>query len=293
MLKDNLNIVALFGGSFDPPHLGHKTIVVETLKHFNINKLVVVPTFLNPFKEASYFTTEERFKLAKELFGGDEKVVVDDYEIRQGKPVPTVQTLKHFQQSYDVRYIIVGADNLDNIEKWTEFDYLNEQITWLVATRAGYAIKSDKLRAFELLEVEVDLSSTEIRNKITKESLYMSINEMSIQDRAERIVMFLDEKKADELELFNLDEVDYIAKRVVIANAISSKHAAALADMLKQELKPLGEEFLAVDESDDWVVVDLGDILIHLMTSEARQTYSIEEFLAELSAGKFAVQQLT
>ena len=121
----------------------------------------------------------------------------------------------------------------------------------------------------------------------------MSINEMSVEARAERIVTFLDDKKADELEVFNLDEVDYIAKRVVIASAISSKHASALADQLKKELKPLGEVFLHIDESEEWVVVDLGDILIHLMTTEARQTYSMEEFLAELSAGKFKVQQLT
>jgi len=121
----------------------------------------------------------------------------------------------------------------------------------------------------------------------------MSIENMSVQERADRMVMFLDEKKADELELFNLDDVDYIAKRVIMANAISTKHASALADQLKKEFKPLGEEFLHVDESDDWVLVDLGDILIHIMTPEARQTYSMEEFLSELSAGKFAVQQLS
>jgi len=115
----------------------------------------------------------------------------------------------------------------------------------------------------------------------------MSKNEISVEERAERIIKFLDEKKADELEVFNLDDVEYIAKRVVIANAISSKHAAALADQLKKELKPLGEEFLHVDESEDWVVIDLGDILVHLMTSDARQLYSMEEFLSELSAGKF------
>ncbi|CAA6826012.1 MAG: Nicotinate-nucleotide adenylyltransferase (EC [uncultured Sulfurovum sp.] len=288
MLKDNLNTIALFGGSFDPPHLGHKTIVEKTLEVLDIHKLVVVPTFLNPFKQDSHFTTEERFALSKELFSIDERVLVDDYEIRQGKPTPTVETLRYFQKNYNVAYIIIGADNLENIEKWKEFEYLNTQVTWLVATRAGYEIQSNKLRDFKLLTIEVDMSSTEIRNKITKESLYMSINEMSVQDRAERIVTFLDDKKADELEVFNLDEVDYIAKRVVIANAISSKHAAALADQLKKELKPLGEEFLHVDESDEWVVVDLGDILIHLMTSEARQTYSMEEFLVELSAGKFS-----
>lgn len=121
----------------------------------------------------------------------------------------------------------------------------------------------------------------------------MSNSEMSVEERAERIVKFLDEKKADELEVFNLDNIEYIAKRVVIANAISSKHAAALADQLKKELKPLGEEFLHVDESEEWVVIDLGDILVHLMTSDARQLYSMEEFLSELSSGKFKTQQIT
>jgi len=116
----------------------------------------------------------------------------------------------------------------------------------------------------------------------------MSINEMSVEERAERIVTFLDEKKAEELEVFNLEEVEYIVKCVVIANAISTKHAAALADLLKKELKPLGENFLHIDESEDWVVIDLGDILVHIMTSDARQLYSMEEFLTELSAGKYA-----
>ncbi len=119
------------------------------------------------------------------------------------------------------------------------------------------------------------------------------MNKINVEARAERIVKFLDTKKAEELEVFNLEDIDYIAKRVVIANAISSKHASALADQLKKELKPLGEDFLHIDESEDWVVIDLGDILIHIMTSEARQNYSIEEFLSELSAGKFKAQQIT
>jgi len=292
LFKNNPETIALFGGSFDPPHLGHRMVVEEALKVLGVDLLMVIPTFLNPFKEASYFTVEERFKLSQNLFGTFENVMVSDYEIKEAKPTPTVETLKHFQKSYDVRYIIIGADNLESIEQWQAFEYLNAQVTWVVATRMGYEVKHDKLRDFKLLNIEVDLSSTEIRNKMTKESYYMSINEISVQERAERIVTLLDEKKADELEVFNLDEVDYIAKRVVIANAISSKHAAALADQLKEALKPLGEEFLHVDESDEWVVVDLGDILIHLMTSEARRTYSIEEFLSELSAGKFASKQL-
>ena len=116
---------------------------------------------------------------------------------------------------------------------------------------------------------------------------------MNIDERVERIVTFLDTKKADEIEAFDLDKVDYLAKRVIIVSALSGKHASSLVDNLKVELKPLGEEFLHVDESDDWVVVDLGDILIHIMTQDARQTYSIEDFLTELSNGKFQAQQIT
>ncbi len=172
MFKDNRESIALFGGSFDPPHLGHKTVVKEALKVLNIDKLMVVPAFLNPFKTVSHFTAKERFNLTKELFFVLEKVVVDDYEINQAKPTPTVETLKHFMQSYDVPYVIVGADNLENIDKWKEFEYLNTQITWVIATRSGYEVKSDKLRDFKLLNVDVDLSSTQIRNKMTKESSY-------------------------------------------------------------------------------------------------------------------------
>ncbi|MEA3419967.1 MAG: ribosome silencing factor [Campylobacterota bacterium] len=105
---------------------------------------------------------------------------------------------------------------------------------------------------------------------------------MTIDERIERIITILDDKKAEEIEVFNLDDIDYIAQRVVIANSLGGKHTQALYDNLKNKLKPLGEEFLAADESDQWVVADLGDILIHIMTPEYRQKYSLESFLSEL-----------
>jgi len=170
LFKEKLETIALFGGSFDPPHFGHKSVVEEALKVLKIDRLVVVPTFLNPFKTVSYFTTEERLSLTKELFKSFDKVLVDNYEIEEQKPTPTAQTLKHFQKKYNVAYLIIGADNLEHIEKWHEFEWLNAQITWVVATRKGYEIKSNKLRDVKILEVEVDLSSTQIRNKLIKES---------------------------------------------------------------------------------------------------------------------------
>ncbi len=105
---------------------------------------------------------------------------------------------------------------------------------------------------------------------------------MTIEKRIENIVDMLDDKKAEEIEVFNLDNTDYIAKRVVIANSLNTKHTIALFDYLKKELKSQGDSFLASDVSDEWAVADLGDILIHIMIPEYRQRYSLETFLSEL-----------
>lgn len=50
----------------------------------------------------------------------------------------------------------------------------------------------------------------------------------------------------------------------------------------KEELKPTGEQFLRVDEADDWTIIDLGDAFIHLMSETSRNKYSLEEFLSDL-----------
>ncbi len=105
---------------------------------------------------------------------------------------------------------------------------------------------------------------------------------MNLQEQIEKIVEVLDSKKAEEIEVIDLDDIDYISKKVVIASASSSKHTYALYNYLKEELKPLGFEFFGSDESDDWIVVDLGEIIVHIMTPAYRQKYSIEEFLSEL-----------
>ena len=110
---------------------------------------------------------------------------------------------------------------------------------------------------------------------------------MQLEQRVENLVKFLDEKKASDIEVFNLQDINYIAKMVILANSLGGKHTLALLDYLKTKAKELGEKILGVDESDEWVVIDLEDILIHIMIPEYRMRYSIEEFLQELKEGKY------
>jgi len=78
---------ALFGGSFDPPHIGHKEIVKKVLKLPDIDRVVVVPTYLNPFKKSFDFSPKERFESVELIFFDIENVIISDYEIKRDRDV--------------------------------------------------------------------------------------------------------------------------------------------------------------------------------------------------------------
>lgn len=106
-----------------------------------------------------------------------------------------------------------------------------------------------------------------------------------MENRIKDILKILDEKKAENIESIDLTGKQYLVDKVVIATTLNSKHAFSLVSYLKNELKPKGEEFLRVDDNDDWTIIDLGDILIHLMSETYREKYQIEEFLDEIKKG--------
>lgn len=103
-----------------------------------------------------------------------------------------------------------------------------------------------------------------------------------MNERIETIKRVLSDKKAENIEVIDLRDKEYIVDYVVIATTLNPKHAFALLNYLKTDLKPLGEEFLRVDDDENWTIADLGDIFIHLMSEQHREKYTIEEFLSEL-----------
>ncbi len=157
--------VAIFGGSFDPPHRGHQEIVRRAVEKLDIDKLIILPAFLNPFKRSTLASPEQRLAWCRKLFGGMKRVEVSDFEIKAGRPVYTSESLRHFQQQYDVRYLIIGSDNLASITKWHEFDWINQVVTWVIAEREIHPLQTEVLRSWIPLQVDVPISSTEIREK--------------------------------------------------------------------------------------------------------------------------------
>ena len=103
-----------------------------------------------------------------------------------------------------------------------------------------------------------------------------------MKDRVAVITELLDAKKAENIECFDMRGKDYFVDLVIIATTMGEKHALSLIDELKAALKPLGESFLNLQSSEEWCVIDLGDILIHLLSETYRSKYNIEELLEEL-----------
>lgn len=102
----------------------------------------------------------------------------------------------------------------------------------------------------------------------------------TMNERLQRIQTLLEDKKGEDIEIFDLSGKDYIVDKVVIVSAMIGRHSFALLDYLKTELKPQGEIFYAIEEeSEDWLIADLGDIMIHIFTPNHRKKFNLEEFL--------------
>ena len=153
---------ALFGGSFDPPHLGHLEIIKKTLELKEVDRVLIMPTYLNPFKSSYNVEPKKRLEWVKEAFDL-EGVEISSFEIEQNRAVYTIESYTQLSKELNIKYIIIGADNLKSITKWANFEQLNRQICWIVATREGQDLELNSLRKYILLNIAVDVSSTEIR----------------------------------------------------------------------------------------------------------------------------------
>lgn len=162
-----MDTVALFGGSFDPPHIGHEAIVRALNALEWIDKVVVMPTFLNPFKLKFYAPAPLRVKWLREAFSEYAKVEISEFEVNQQKKVPTIQSVLYLLKTYKKVFVVIGADNILSLYKWYRYDELKNLATFIVASRDDVEIPSEFLR----LDVREDISSTALRDNMDLDKL--------------------------------------------------------------------------------------------------------------------------
>lgn len=102
---------------------------------------------------------------------------------------------------------------------------------------------------------------------------------MKINDKVAAVVAALEDIKAADITVLNTAPLTSMFERVIIASADSSRQTRALAVSVRDKMKELGETVIGMEgeQTGEWVLVDLGDIVVHVMHPAVRAHYNLEE----------------
>lgn len=168
--------LGIFGGTFDPVHIGHLHIAQRALEQFALDGVLFIPTGRPAWKINTVSPVEDRYAMLKAAVEGNEHFDVSRLEIdREGitYTIDTLRTLKERYQDKAELFFIVGADTAAEIATWKDADEIRTLVTFLCARRTNSKdTVHDMLhndRGFEIRFIEsslIDISSRELREWI-------------------------------------------------------------------------------------------------------------------------------
>ncbi|RMH61609.1 MAG: nicotinate (nicotinamide) nucleotide adenylyltransferase [Zetaproteobacteria bacterium] len=135
-------IIGLFGGSFDPPHLGHLALARAALAEAYVDQVWFVPVGRPVHRRLSGVADgAQRLRWVERMIEGEKNMRVWDWEVRQSAPVPAIETLRAFAQAYpqDRAVWLLGADALAGLPRWVGYPEHQRYCDLLVFARAGWA----------------------------------------------------------------------------------------------------------------------------------------------------------
>ena len=160
--------LGVFGGSFNPPHVGHFLIASDAFEALGLDKLLIVPAAANPLKgEPPAAGVLERLRMAEMTFAADPRFEVSSMEIDRGGLSYTVDTLEALAEKYvgAELVLLLGMDAIRTMEKWKRPERIRELARLAVLTRGGETAPLP--RGVEAVTTRrIDVSSTEIRARV-------------------------------------------------------------------------------------------------------------------------------
>jgi nicotinate-nucleotide adenylyltransferase len=177
--------IGIFGGTFDPIHIGHLIIAEHACEELQLDKLFIIPAAIPPHKKGERITDgRHRLAMAKLATKGNCKFLVSDIELKKHGVSYSVETLELIKKKWGKSpkyFLIIGSDIVPDLHTWKDIGRLSQMCTFIVAIRPG--LMKDKLRKMKLrlqasvrkkalsnimLNPLVDISSTDIRKRNVK-----------------------------------------------------------------------------------------------------------------------------
>ena len=132
--------VAVLGGTFDPPHVGHLIVAQDVYEALDVERVVWVPAGRPPHKPVGGVTPPElRLEMTRAAVGGDGRFAVSDVEIRRDGVSYTVDTLREMAEEAPGRrvHLVMGADQLGALGRWRDPEEISRLARIVVMTRGG------------------------------------------------------------------------------------------------------------------------------------------------------------
>lgn len=162
--------IGLYFGSFNPIHIGHCIIANHFVQNTDLDKIWLVVSPQNPFKESGSLLNEyHRLHLAKLATEDESNLKASDIEFHLPRPSYTIDTLTYLKEKYPEHEfsIILGSDGLQNFHKWKNAAVLAKEYRFLVYKRPGFEIINTLNAKIEIAEAPLlEISSTHIREMI-------------------------------------------------------------------------------------------------------------------------------
>lgn len=140
--ENEMQRIGLFGGSFDPIHLGHLLVAQAAREELDLARLFFIPAAQSPFKPDSQPTpARERLRLLRLALAGKTWCEIDEQEIRRGGVSYTIDTARDYAGRFPEAQIfyLIGADHLPQLPKWRAAEGLARLVEFVVIPRPGQA----------------------------------------------------------------------------------------------------------------------------------------------------------
>ncbi|CUS78778.1 nicotinate-nucleotide adenylyltransferase [Candidatus Kryptonium thompsonii] len=167
--------VGIFGGTFNPPHIGHLIVAEFIREEANLDKIIFIPCASPPHKQSPEYlsqmaSSQHRFEMVKIAIKGNPFFEVSDIEIKRGGISYTVETVSYLVEKfpkYDF-YLLIGADQFEEFHTWRDPDEIVKKVHLLVFNRYGYVIPESKFSPFAkfITIPNIDISASAIRERV-------------------------------------------------------------------------------------------------------------------------------
>jgi len=163
-------MLILFGGSFNPPHIGHRIIAEIAYDEFKPDRFLIVPAGNPPHKSINFIANfDKRYSWCEKVFS-ENYFEVSDIENNLPSPSFTIRTVEYFSNFDKNIFLLIGEDSFKSFHKWYKWEELLKKVKLIVYPRY-FGEKSSGLDDSEVIKLQspiIEISSTDIRQRIKK-----------------------------------------------------------------------------------------------------------------------------